>query len=142
MDIIGTLEKELIKFYKTHESLDGMIKEVYTYLPQNPIYPFAKINSINKKRDIDSMDGLGYVEVELSICTNCTTNSTCIDIVNKLDGIDMNDAINIEGLDHHYFRSQDRKILQNDDGLWRVDLLVSLIYLCITLNSLSKIDVK
>ena len=131
MDVISELEKELIKFYKTSVALGGVIKEVYTYIPQNPFYPFAKINSINKKYDFNAIDGLCHIEVELSICTNCSTNATCLNILGKLDNIDMNDRINIGTLEHYYFKNHDKKILQNEDGLWRIDLSLSLVYMCV-----------
>ncbi|WPX96087.1 hypothetical protein [Candidatus Bandiella euplotis] len=117
------------QFYRGCDEFGGVIKEVYTYIPQNPTYPFIKINTISKKHNFGMVANLYQIEVELSIHTNCATNAECIQLVSKLEGIDMNSSINMDIAAYYHFGVGDKKLLQSEDGFWRADFYVSFTYM-------------
>ncbi|MFK7761220.1 MAG: hypothetical protein AB8B46_03790 [Candidatus Midichloriaceae bacterium] len=104
MNIIGELEKQLILLFRTNEIFKNIIDNVYTYVPENPTYPFIKITCIRKNHYYESIENLNCIDMDISVVINDLSNSSCIEILNKIEEVDLNDDINFKDLDQHYFK--------------------------------------
>ena len=58
MNITCELEKKLILLFKTNNLFKNLINNVYTYVPENPTYPFVKITCIRKENYYESIENL------------------------------------------------------------------------------------
>lgn len=129
MNIIGELEKKLILLFKTNEVFKDLIDNVYTYIPENPTYPFIKITCIRKNHYYESIENLNCIDMDISVVTNDLSNSGCIKILNKIEGVDLNDEVNFKDLDQHYFKKNKSNIFQNLEGFWQADVSILFLYL-------------
>ena len=129
MNIIGELEKKLILLFKTNEVFKDLIDNVYTYIPENPTYPFIKITCIRKNHYYESIENLNCIDMDISVVTNDLSNSGCIKILNKIEGVDLNDEVNFKDLDQYYFKKNKSNILQNLEGFWQADVSILFLYL-------------
>jgi hypothetical protein len=100
------LEKKLILLFKTNEVFKNLIDNVYTYVPENPTYPFITITCIRKNHYYESIENLNCIDTDISVVTNDLSNSSCIKILNKIKEVDLNDDVNFEDLGQHYFKKK------------------------------------
>ena len=103
MNITCELEKKLILLFKTNNLFKNLINNVYTYVPENPTYPFVKITCIRKENYYESIENWNCIHTDINVVTNDLSNSSCIKILNKMEEIDLNDEINFKDLDQYYF---------------------------------------
>ena len=129
MNIIGELEKQLILLFRTNKIFKNLIDNVYTYVPENPTYPFIKITCIRKNHYYESIENLNCIDMDISVVTNDLSNSSCIEILNKIEEVDLNYDINFKDLDQHYFKKNKSNISQNLEGCWQADLSMLFLYL-------------
>ncbi len=129
MNIVGELEKKLISLFKTNEVFKDLIDNIYTHVPENPTYPFIKITCIRQNHYYESIENLNCIEVDISVVTNDLSNSSCIKILNKIEEVDLNDEVNFQDLDQHYFKKNKSNISQNLEGYWQADLSILFLYL-------------
>ena len=129
MNIIAELEKQLILLFRTNEVFKNQIDNVYTYVPENPTYPFIKITCIRKNHYYESIENLNCIDMDISVVTNDLSNSSCIKISNKIEEVDLNDEINFKDLDQYYFKKNKSNISQNLEGYWQADLSILFLYL-------------
>ena len=113
MNVTCELEKKLILLFKTNDLFKSLIHNVYTYVPENPTYPFVKITCIRKENYYESIENLNCIHTDVNVITNDLSNSSCIKILNKMEEIDFNDEINFKDLDQCYFKKNKSNISQN-----------------------------
>ena len=131
MNITCELQKKLIFLFKTNDLFKNLINNVYTYVPENPTYPFIKITCIKKENYYESIENLNCIDTDINVVTNDLSNSSCIKILNKMEEIDLNDEINFKDLDQYYFKKNKSNISQNLKGFWQIDLSILFLYLYI-----------
>jgi hypothetical protein len=129
MNITCELEKKLILLFKTNNLFKNLINNVYTYVPENPTYPFVKITCIRKENYYESIENLNCIDTDINVATNDLSNSSCIKILNKMEEIDLNDEINFKDLDQYYFKKNKSNISQNIKGFWQIDLSILFLYI-------------
>ena len=129
MNITCELEKKLILLFKTNNLFKNLINNVYTYVPENPTYPFVKITCIRKENYYESIENLNCIDTDINVVTNDLSNSSCIKILNKMEEIDLNDEINFKDLDQYYFKKNKSNISQNIKGFWQIDLSILFLYI-------------
>ena len=129
MNITCELEKKLILLFKTNNLFKNLINNVYTYVPENPTYPFIKITCIKKENYYESIENLNCIDTDINVVTNDLSNSSCIKILNKMEEIDLNDEINFKDLDQYYFKKNKSNISQNLKGFWQIDLSILFLYI-------------
>jgi hypothetical protein len=129
MNITCELQKKLILLFKTNDLFKNLINNVYTYVPENPTYPFIKITCIRKENYYESIENLNYIDTDINVVTNDLSNSSCIKILNKMEKIDLNDEINFKDLDQYYFKKNKSNISQNLKGFWQIDLSILFLYI-------------
>ena len=128
-NITCELEKKLILLFKANDLFKNLINNVYTYVPENPTYPFVKITCIRKENYYESIENLNCIHTDINVVTNDLSNSSCIKILNKMEEIDLNDEINFKDLDQYYFKKNKSNISQNLKGFWQIDLSILFLYL-------------
>jgi hypothetical protein len=131
MNVTCELEKKLILLFKTNDLFKNLINNVYTYVPENPTYPFIKITCIKKENYYESIENLNCIDTDINVVTNDLSNSSCIKILNKMEKIELNDEINFKDLDQYYFKKNKSNISQNLKGFWQIDLSILFLYLYI-----------
>ncbi|MFQ3307479.1 MAG: hypothetical protein ACI8ZF_000731 [Candidatus Midichloriaceae bacterium] len=119
------LEKRVIEVYRDAESLKKFNLQIYTFIPENPEYPFIKISEINKTEQCDAGADFSEVSIKLSVFTNDTSNQKCLEIANEIDNIGLNEIDDSE--DYGYFKFECDKFFQNSENHWQYDYLISLI---------------
>jgi hypothetical protein len=129
MNIIAELEKQLILLFRTNEIFKNLIDNIYTYVPENPTYPFIKITCIRQNHYYESIENLNCIDMDISVATNDLSNSSCIKISNKIEEVDLNDEVNFKDLDQYYFKKNKSNISQNLEGYWQANLSILFLYL-------------
>ncbi len=128
MNIISELEKKLILFFKSN-FFEGLIKGIYTCIPDDANFPLIKIEFFKKKQLYESIENLSCIDANIQIVTNDFSNEKCLKILNKIEEVNLNEEINFEYLDQYYFKKNNSNVSQNINGFWKANLSICLLYI-------------
>lgn len=97
MDELFFLEKEIFKFLVQNENLTKIVKNIYTYVPDNIAYPFVKIGKLSKRNLYFTMANMIHAEIQIEVFFDNFSNKQCLKVLNLIEKTLQNKKISLDG---------------------------------------------